>query len=113
MTEYVFWDGKFVEKENAKLPIMTHAFLYGTSIFEGIRAYMNEKENQLYAFRVPEHFQRLINSAKIMRMKSPYTVEEYCDWTKKLIQKNNYHQNTYIRPNLYKSAEKIGPGLYD
>lgn len=111
MTEYVYMDGKYVEKEKATIPVMTHAFLYGTGIFEGIRAYYNPEEKQLYAFRVPEHYERLLKSAKIMHMEPKHTVEEFCKITKDLLQKNNYHQDTYIRPNLYKSAEKIGPGL--
>ena len=111
MTEYVYLDGEYVEKEKAAIPVMTHAFLYGTAIFEGVRAYYNEDENQLYAFRVPEHYERLIKNAKIMHMDAGHNVEEFCDITKNLLKKNNYKQNTYIRPTLYKAAEKIGPAL--
>lgn len=113
MAEFYFMDGKMVEAEKAMIPVRTHAFLYGTAVFEGIRAYWNEDEKQLYAFRVPEHYERLINSGKIMYMKSPYTIEEYCDITKNLLKKNGYKQDAYMRPNLYKAAQKVGPGLYD
>lgn len=113
MTEFVYMDGKHVEKEKATIPVMTHAFLYGTGIFEGIRAYYNPEEKQLYAFRVPEHYERLLKSAKIMHMNPTNTVEEYCDITKKLLQKNKYQTDTYVRPTLYKSAQKVGPGLID
>lgn len=108
MTEFVYMDGKYVEKEKATIPIMTHGFLYGTSIFEGIRAYYNPEEKQLYAFRVPEHFERLKRSAKIMHMNINYSTDELCEVTKTLLQKNKYTQDTYIRPTAYKSAEKIG-----
>jgi len=108
MTEYAYMNGEYVEKDKATIPIMTHGFLYGTSIFEGIRAYYNEDEKQLYTFRVPEHFERLRKSAKIMHMNVDYTTQELCDITKTLLNKNNYHSDTYIRPTLYKSAEKIG-----
>lgn len=112
MTEYVYLDGEYIEKEKATIPVMTHAFLYGTAIFEGIRAYYNKEEDQLYAFRVPEHYERLKRSAKIMHMKSPETIEEYCKITKDLLKMNNYRTNCYVRPNIYKSAhDKIGPGL--
>ena len=111
MQEFVFYDGKFIEKEKASLPIMTHAFLYGTGVFEGIRAYYNKEENQLYAFRVKEHFERLMRSAHVMYMENPFTIDEYCANLKELLKKNNYRQDVYIRPNLFKSAEKIGPGL--
>lgn len=108
MTEFVYMNGKYVEKEKAVIPVMTHGFLYGTSIFEGIRAYYNEEEKQMYAFRVPEHFERLIRSAKILHMVPTNTVEEYCAIVKTLLQKNGYRQNTYLRPTHYKSAERIG-----
>lgn len=113
MTEYYFLNGKTVEAEKAMIPVRTHAFLYGTAVFEGIRAYWNEEEKQLYVFRAPEHYERLLRSAKIMYMNSPYTVEEYCKITKDLLKKNNYKQDAYMRPNLYKAAQKVGPGLYD
>ena len=113
MSEFYFMDGKYVEAEKAMIPIRTHAFLYGTAVFEGIRAYWNEEEKQLYVFRAKEHYERLMRSAKIMHMESPYSVEEYCDITKKLMAKNNYRQDAYMRPTLYKSAQKVGPGLYD
>lgn len=108
MVEYVYMNGEYIEKDKATLPVMTHAFLYGTSIFEGIRAYYNKEEDQLYAFRVPEHFERLKRSAKILHMTPTHTTEEYCAVTKKLLQMNNYHQNTYIRPTHYMAAERVG-----
>ena len=111
MQEFVFYDGKFIEKEKASLPIMTHAFLYGTGVFEGIRAYYNKEENQLYAFRVKEHFERLMRSAHVMYIENPFTIDEYCANLKELLKKNNYRQDVYTRPNLFKAAEKIGPGL--
>lgn len=111
MQEFVFYDGEFIEKEKASLPIMTHAFLYGTGVFEGIRAYYNEEENQLYAFRVREHFERLMRSAHVMYMENPFTLEGYCENLKELLKKNAYRQDVYIRPNLFKAAEKIGPSL--
>lgn len=113
MAEYYFMNGEYVEASKAVIPVRTHAFLYGTAVFEGIRAYWNEEEKQLYIFRAPEHFQRLIRSGKIMHMESPYTIEEYCEITRTLLKKNGYKENCYMRPNIYKSAQKVGPGLYD
>lgn len=113
MTEYVYLNGDYVDVTKASIPVRTHAFLYGTAVFEGIRAYWNEEEKQLYAFRVPEHYDRMQRSAKIMHMKSPHTTEEYCEITRNLLKKNNYKEDAYMRPTLYKSAQKVGPGLYD
>lgn len=108
MTDFVYLNGEYIEKEKATIPVMTHAFLYGTSIFEGIRAYYNDDEKQMYAFRVKEHYQRLEKSGKVMHIHPTNTVEEYCEITKKLLKMNNYKQNAYLRPTLYKSAQRIG-----
>lgn len=113
MTEYVYLNGEYVDIAKASIPVRTHAFLYGTAVFEGIRAYWNEEEKQLYVFRAKEHYERLQRSAKIMYMESPYTVEEYCKITVDLLKKNNYKEDAYMRPTLYKSAQKVGPGLFD
>ena len=111
MTEYVFLDGEYIESDKATIPVRTHAFLYGTGVFEGIRAYYNKDEDQMYAFRMKEHYERMLRSAKVMWMESPYTVEEYCQITKDLLNKNGYRHNAYIRPTLYKSSIKVGPSL--
>lgn len=113
MTEHVFMNGEYIEADKAVLPVRTHAFLYGTSVFEGIRAYFNKDENQLYAFRVKEHYERLLHSAKVMWMQSPYSIEEYCNITKDLLKLNGYKTDVYIRPTLYKSSQKVGPTLTD
>lgn len=113
MTEYLFMNGEYIEAKTATIPVRTHAFLYGTSVFEGIRAYYNKDKNQLYAFRVKEHYERLLRSAKVMWMQSPYSIEEYCKITKDLLRKNEYKTDVYIRPTLYKSSQKVGPTLTD
>ncbi len=109
--EYVLMDGEFVPEKDAKISVKTHAFLYGTSIFEGIRGYWNEEEKQIYVFRMKEHYERLHRSAKIMHMKPKYSVKEMCDLTVELLKKNAYETDAYIRPTLYKSAQIIGPKL--
>ena len=107
----VFLGNEYLNYEDAKLPVRTHAFLYGTSVFEGIRAYWNEEHQQLYIFRMKEHYERLMRSAKIMCMEPPYTVQEMCDITVELLRKNAPKCDTYIRPTLFKMAEKVGPDL--
>ena len=111
MTEYVFMDGEFVPENNANISVKTHAFLYGTSIFEGIRGYWNEEEKQLYVFRMREHYERIHRSARIMHMKPAYSVKEMCDLTIELLRKNAPETDTYIRPTIYKSTQAIGPKL--
>ena len=67
LSKYVWFDGKYVPTEKAQVPITTHAIHYGTSIFEGIRAYWNKEHKQLNIFRLDEHLKRFINSMKLMK----------------------------------------------
>ncbi len=106
-----FFEGKFIPFKDAKISIMTHAFLYGTSVFEGIRAYWNEKKKKFYLFRALEHFERFKNSTKILRMNLKYNTKELVDLSCELIKKNSYKEDIYIRPTAYKSSLKIGPSL--
>ncbi len=113
MSSVVFFEGKFIPIEQAKISIMTHAFLYGTSVFEGIRAYWNDKDKKMYIFRPLEHFQRLKLSAKILRIELTRSPEELVALTKELLQKNAPKEDTYIRPIAYKAGMRIGPALLD
>ena len=112
MTQYAFFKGKIVPIDEAKVSIMTHALNYGTACFEGIRAYWNEDENQLYAFRMLEHYQRLIQSMKILMMESRYSARQLCDITSELLRQEDYHTDAYIRPLAYKADEIIGVKLH-
>lgn len=107
----VFMDGVYVPYSDAKISVRAHAFLYGTSVFEGIRAYWNESEGQLYTFRMREHYERLLNSCKIMNLPIAYNIDELCEFTIELLRKNKPKCNTYLRPTAYNAAEQIGPKL--
>jgi len=108
---YAFFDGEFIPIEGAKVSIMTHALNYGTGCFEGIRAYWNKDEKQLYAFRMPEHYERLHRSCNILLIELPYSVEELINITIELLRREGFQQDTYIRPLAYKSQEGIGVRL--
>lgn len=112
MTEYAFFEGDFVPIEKAKVSILTHSFNYGTGCFEGIRAYWNDKEEQLYAFKLREHYERLHRSCRILRMTPPYTVDEMCELTLELLRRNERREDTYIRPIVYKSSKVVGVRLH-
>jgi len=109
---YAFFQGKFVPIEEAKVSIMTHALNYGTGCFEGIRAYWNQEEKQLYIFRMAEHYERLHRSCHILLMDLPYSVEQLCDLTVELLRREGFKKDTYIRPLAYKSQEGIGVRLH-
>ncbi|MDJ0625237.1 MAG: branched-chain amino acid transaminase [Candidatus Caenarcaniphilales bacterium] len=111
MFPYVYFEGDYVSSEEAKISVATHAFLYGTSVFEGIRAYWNEKQKKCFIFRPLEHFQRLHQSAKILRLELDKSPEEMVEITKNLLKKINPNQDVYIRPIGYKAGLRIGPSL--
>ena len=113
MSDYVYLEGKYVPDEQAVISVRTHAFLYGTSVFEGIRAYWVPEEKQLYVFRMREHFERILNSCKIMHMHPEYTDDDLCNIVIELLKKNAPKTDTYIRPTIFKSNKTIGPKLTD
>ena len=109
--QYAFLEGKFVPLEDAKISIMCSGFLYGTAVFEGLRAYWNERQEELYIFRLREHFERMQESMKVMHMSLKYSVDELCQLAVELCQRNQPRGDTYVRPTSYKSACRIGPAL--
>ena len=113
MPKYAFFGGEFVSIEKAKVSIMTHAFNYGTGCFEGIRAYWNEEEEQLFIFRMREHYERFHRSCRILHIELPYSVERLGEITVGLLRKEGARTDTYIRPLAYKATEGIGVRLHD
>ncbi len=112
-TPYAYFQKEFVPLAEAKIGIMTHAFNYGTGVFEGIRGNWNEKEQQLYLFRIKEHYDRIRRSCRIMRIEFPYSNEELHSLTTKLVEMCGYREDVYVRPLAYKSSEVLGVRLHD
>ena len=110
---YAFFEGHFVPLEDANINIMTHAFLYGTAVFEGIRAYWSKEDNELYIFRMREHFERMFDSMKIMYLDTPHSIDKLCDIVVELLVRNAPKEDMYIRPGVYKTAKRIGPSLHN
>jgi branched-chain amino acid aminotransferase len=94
--EFVWFDGKLVKWEDAKVPIFTHALHYGTTVFEGIRAYA--AKNNLYIFRLEDHMKRLHLSARVYSFSLKYSARELGNATVELLQKNKIKESCYIRP---------------
>lgn len=113
MPTFAFFDGRIVPLADAKISIMTHALNYGTGCFEGIRAYWSQEDDQLYVFRMREHFERLHRSARILLIELMYTAEEMGEITLELLRREGYRQDAYIRPLAYKADELIGVRLHD
>ena len=106
-----YFDGKFLPLREVKIPIMTHAFQYGTGVFEGIRSYWNEDEKQMYIFKMKEHYERLKNNCKILMLELNKSVDELSSITLEIMQKNKPTCDMYIRPNVFKAGIVIGPSL--
>jgi branched-chain amino acid aminotransferase len=112
MTKHAFFKGKLVPIEDAKISIMTHAFNYGTGAFEGIRAYWNENKGNLFVFKMPEHYDRLHQSCRVLKIDLPYTTDKLCEITLELLRREGFKEDTYIRPVAYKASEIIGVKLH-
>ncbi|MEE3716565.1 branched-chain amino acid transaminase [Tumidithrix elongata RA019] len=109
--QYAYLRGEFVSLDNATINIRTHGFLYGTAVFEGIKAYWLPETGQMSVFRMVEHYKRLIQSCRILRLRSPIDAETMGNLTIELIRRNQCQGPTYIRPIVYKADLRIGPIL--
>jgi branched-chain amino acid aminotransferase len=104
-TEKIWMNGELVAWEDAKIHILTHSLHYGMGVFEGIRAY--ETDRGAAVFRLTDHINRLANSAKIMGMELPYTVEELIEATKETVRSTGL-DSCYIRPIAYYGYGEMG-----
>ena len=112
MTQYAFFQGRIVPIEQAKISVMTHALNYGTACFGGLRGYWNDELGQLFVFRIRDHFERLLNSSRLLMMSLPYSVNELAETTLELLRREGWREDVYIRPLAYKASEGIGVRLH-
>ena len=101
----VWMDGEFVEWKDANISVLSHVVHYGTSVFEGIRAY--ENENGVAVFRLKEHVQRLFDSAKIYKIDIPFTQEEIEEAILETLRVNDL-KACYIRPIVFRGYGELG-----
>jgi branched-chain amino acid aminotransferase len=104
-TETIWHNGKWIPWGEAKVHIMAHALHYGSSVFEGIRAYNTPTGPQI--FRLKEHIQRLFDSAKIYHINVPYSQEEISRVCLEIVKVNNL-QSAYLRPVIFRGAGSLG-----
>jgi len=112
-SKHAFVEGKIIPLSEAKISIATHGFLYGTAVFGGMRAYWNEEKKRLFVFRPYDHFHRLINSGKMMAMDIQYDEESLTQLTLDVLRTDNWQQDIYLRPTIYKADLGIGVKLHD
>jgi branched-chain amino acid aminotransferase len=110
---FAYFRKQIVPLEEANVNIMTHALNYGTGCFEGIRGNWNPLHEQLYLFRMREHYERLKMSAQLLRIEIDESIDELCDLTVELVRRSGFKEDVYIRPLAFKSAEEIGVRLHN
>ena len=108
-----YFEGAWVPMRDAKVSIMTHAFMYGTATFEGIRAYWNEEQGTLYGLKLREHVERIRQSCRILLMQNVPSVDELTGLIVETIRRNGFREDAYIRPSFYKSTKAIGVRLHN
>ena len=110
LTAYL--DGRYVALRDANVSIMTHAFMYGTAVFEGIRGYWNEESGTLYGLKIPEHAERLRRNAGMLLMEDLPSTDELVEIIVETARRNAFREDVYIRPSFYKSTRAIGVRLH-
>lgn len=109
--EWCYHGGELVKMGDVRVSPATHALNYGTGVFEGIRAYWNEKKGTLQVLKLQEHYERFEKSCRILHIDLPHTVDELCDITLEILRRNAPREDTYIRPLAYKAVESVGVNL--
>lgn len=104
----VWKNGEFIDWDDARIHVMSHVVNYGSSVFEGIRCYNTSKGSAV--FRLTEHMQRLVNSAKIYRMDSQFSRDQFSDATIELIKQSGLDE-CYIRPLIFRGLDEAKPAF--
>ena len=104
-------DGALVEQPDAKVHVLTHSLHYGLAVFEGVRAYQTP-DGRTAIFRLQDHTERLLNSAKIFQLDCTYGFDELVQAQKDVVRLNNL-ASAYIRPLIWVGSEKLGIAAKD
>jgi branched-chain amino acid aminotransferase len=113
LPKFAFFKGSIVPYSEAKIGILTHTFNYGTGVFGGIRGYWNDEKNELFVFRPLDHWDRFLESTKLLYMQLPYTRDDLWRILRDLLRAEGYQTDCYIRPLAYYADEVIGVRLFD
>ncbi len=104
-TDKIWHNGKFINWDDAQIHVLSHVVGYGSAVFEGIRCY--DTPNGPSIFRMKDHMQRLINSAKIYRMELPYSVEDFGNAASELVRLNKMGA-CYVKPIVLRGYGEVG-----
>jgi len=105
---YAFFDGRIVPYGEARVGVMTHGLQYGTGCFGGLRGFWNSAEEELFVFRPHDHFQRFLESAKLLSLELPYSVDDLVASLGSLLREEGLRADCYIRPLAFAAEERIG-----
>ena len=108
-----YFGGRQVPLAEARVSVLSHAFLYGTAVFEGIRGYRCAAGDAVSLFRLREHYERLERSCRIIGITLKIDSDALCRLTADLVRTNGFQEDLYVRTIAYKSAERIGLHLSD
>ena len=112
-TPYAYFQKQVMPLADAKIGIMTHAFNYGTGVFEGIRGNYNADDDTIYLFRVEDHLKRLFLSAKICHIHIERSPQEIAALIRDVVARSEIREDQYIRPLAYKSSEVLGVRVHN
>ena len=101
----IWMDGELVDWDDAKIHVLTHTLHYGSGVFEGVRAYATAEGPAV--FRLTDHIRRLLQSATMLMIEVPFTVEQLVEATKETVRVNNV-DSCYIRPLVYLGYGEMG-----
>ena len=105
-TQFIWFNGKLVPWEKATVHVLSHALHYGSSVFEGVRAY--ETPKGVAIFRLRDHTRRLFDSAKIYRIPMPFSPEQLNEACRQVIAANDLKRGAYLRPVVFRGYGEIG-----
>jgi branched-chain amino acid aminotransferase len=108
-----YFEGQYVHLRDARVNIMTHAFMYGTAVFEGIRAYWNADDGVLYGLKFREHMERIRRNAAMLLMRDLPSVDALVEIVTEVTRRNAFREDVYIRPSFYLSSRAVGVRLHN
>ena len=108
---FIWMDGEMIDWREAKIHVLTHTLHYGLGVFEGVRAYKTH-DGRTAIFRLVDHTQRLINSAKIFQLNTNYGIEDLIEAQKAVLRDNKF-ESAYLRPLIWVGSEKLGIAAKD
>ena len=111
--DIAYFEGDFVPVGDARLSVMTHAFNYGTALFEGIRGYYNADEDNVFIFRLEEHIERFVRNFNILCMKVPEDAARISEICLEVARKSTLREDVYLRPICYKDELSLGPAVHN